>query len=227
MLKNIQQKLTGNQRIQLDTGSYILSKLGVFFQNDQSTGLCFSHLKGAFHQLVDGLVAETFFCIFFHIKRYQRRKELLFAKLFQSPPQLRLKNNGRCHKDRIDAFADQKQNGIQVQKCGNKDKNNHDQDALHQSPRPGVPDPDQDVVHYKGKYDDLQHIGISKRKAGKITMNELFHAHHDVHVLSCRFFLLPFPDCPHRFGIVSVLPRHSNNNHYLQTEYFLFCGNPD
>ena len=161
MLKNIQQKLTGNQRIQLDTGSYILGKLGVFSRTIRAPVFAFPISKEPFTSSLTVLSLKRSSASFPY-QTVAAKKGNFFSPSCSRALLSPAENNGRCHKDRIDAFADQKQNGIQVQKCGNKDKTIMTRMPFIRVHARVFRIQIRMWYNYKGKYDDLQHIGISK-----------------------------------------------------------------
>ena len=60
MLKNIDQELTGENSVNINTGTYILIQTDFFFDNDQCTGLNLTHIKTCLNQFIDRLVVKAF-----------------------------------------------------------------------------------------------------------------------------------------------------------------------
>ena len=60
MLKNIDQELTGENSVNINTGTYILIQTDFFFDNDQCTGFNLTHIKTCLNQFIDRLVVKAF-----------------------------------------------------------------------------------------------------------------------------------------------------------------------
>ena len=93
MLKNIDQKLTGKDTVNIDTGSHIFIKPDLFLDYDQCSGLNFTHIKTGLYQFVDSLVIETLLHFPARIKGNNVGNKLLLSQLLQRLAQLRLEKD--------------------------------------------------------------------------------------------------------------------------------------
>ena len=96
VFKNIDQKLTADHSVDLDSGSLDLLEWHVALNYDQRTCLHLRHLKCRLHDLIDRPVGESGVLLAV-IKGKPLRNQILASKLFERLSHLRLEDNYQRH----------------------------------------------------------------------------------------------------------------------------------
>ena len=158
MFKNINQKLTGKDTVNIDTCTHIFVQADLFLNNDQSSGFHLTHIKTCLNQFVYGFVIKTLLHFPSGIKWNDRGNDLLLSKLFQCTPQLRLKNYDHTdHKD-IGQISEYPQDRIHLKYIGYKDKCKDYQNTFQECISPCKLDPGHKLIYKKGNQSNFNNV---------------------------------------------------------------------
>ena len=129
VLENIDQKLACDNSVHLDAGSLHIRQRRLHLNNHKSSRFHLSHLETGSGQLVNRLLAETFFHLSV-VSRENSSQHVLAPQLLQRLSELRLKNdNKRCNCD-IRCFPQQPEDGVQLQYGSHENKTADKQNSL-------------------------------------------------------------------------------------------------
>ena len=156
--KDINQKLTGNHRIQRNAGPLILVQRRLLLYDNQCAGLYLGHLKDCFYQLIDRLVTESGLRLLRTIEVEHRADDILASQLLQRLSKLRLEYNHQSGNSQAEDVLTQPQDRIQAESPCHEDENQKHCKALQKHPGPGLLDPHHDFIQQKRQYNHIQQI---------------------------------------------------------------------
>ena len=162
MLKNIDQKLTGKNTVNINTCTHIFIQTYFFLNNNQCTGLNFTHIKACLNQLVNGLIVKTFLYFFSGIKGNNCGNNFFLSQLFQGTPQLRLKNYNYTNHQHIGQVPENPQDCIHFENVGDQNKTKDYQNTLKKRICPCKFNPGHKLIYKERNQSNLNNINHTK-----------------------------------------------------------------
>ena len=157
VFENIDQQLAGQNAVNRDSGLFIFLQGDGLFDDDQRSGLYFSHFKTGPYQFIDGFVTEPFIFLLAARKRNGRQR-ILFSNLLDHSSKLRLKDNyNRCDRRPADV-SEQPQNRLHFQHVCNDDKDTNQKNTFHQRIGLCILQPADQVIDEKCNEQNLHNI---------------------------------------------------------------------
>lgn len=153
--KYVFQQLAGHVRIDFCAAAQNIVQLVLPFKHQQYTSAALRHFGTGCHRFLNGLLDGR--------QRFLPDKHLLepcaAADLFQSPPQLRLKQDDQRQNTPLDRMAQQEIDAPQVKNCGKPHNDQKHQHTLKNSHRRRRTHTDQDIIHNKSDDRHVDYIG--------------------------------------------------------------------